>query len=221
MQLNRMKLKYKYYAFDIDGTIVDTEKTGVLSLQKTIRDLMGLELPYDEVYKYFGIPSRKVGGMLRYPREEEFAHTWEQNFIDMRYMMKAFPGVVELLAGLKTAGARMGVVTSRSRFEVENDPIFQQMKEFFEVIISAEDTVKHKPEPEPMLAFIAHMESLTGESVTKEECLYLGDTIHDCGTAHSAGCDFALADWKNKGTQGIPAEYRFTSADELKTILQQ
>ena len=49
--------------------------------------------------------------------------------------------------------------------------------------------------------------------------LYLGDTIHDWQCGHAAGCDFALADWKKRGWQGIAAEYRFTDEAELRGIL--
>ena len=34
-------MNYKYCIFDIDGTIVDTETTGIRSLISTVRDLMG------------------------------------------------------------------------------------------------------------------------------------------------------------------------------------
>lgn len=211
-------MAYTHFIFDIDGTLVDTEKTGVLSLQKTIRDMMGIEMPYDEVYKFFGIPSSKVASLLKYPQEESFAHTWEQNFIDMRYLMKTFPGVDSMLQSLKEAGIHLGVVTSRSRFEVDNDPIFAGMADLFEVVISAEDSEKHKPEPDPVLAYMRKSSELTGTEVKPQDCIYLGDTMHDYGCGHSAGCDFALADWKEKGMQGIPAEYRFTTSEEILKI---
>ena len=39
---------FKLVIFDIDGTLIDSEKTGVLSLMQTIRELTGREVPYDE-----------------------------------------------------------------------------------------------------------------------------------------------------------------------------
>ena len=37
---------YDDFVFDIDGTLLDTERTGVLSLMQTIRELTGDEVPY-------------------------------------------------------------------------------------------------------------------------------------------------------------------------------
>lgn len=208
-------MKYTHFIFDIDGTLVDTEKTGVLSLQKTIRDLMGREMDYEEVYPYFGIPSHKVAGMLGYAQEDFFLHTWERNFVDMRYLMKPFPGVEEMLEKLSAAGVKMGVVTSRSRKEVEDDPVFAKLAGVFDIVISAERTSRHKPDPEPLMAFMADASEAAGRRVLPEECLYLGDTAHDAGCAAGAGCDFALADWKGRGRQGIDARYMVRTAEDI------
>ena len=49
--------------------------------------------------------------------------------------------------------------------------------------------------------------------------LFIGDTMHDWRCGHDAGCDFALADWRKRGMQDIPADYRFESAGELRKIV--
>ena len=40
---------YKLAVFDIDGTLIDTERTGVESLVMTIKELLGKDVPYEEV----------------------------------------------------------------------------------------------------------------------------------------------------------------------------
>lgn len=203
----------------MDGTLIDTEKTGVLSLQQTIKELMGMDMPYDQVYHYFGIPSHKVAPLLGYGNPEEFAHRWEKNFISLKYMMNIFPGVGELLSALKKAGIRMGVVSSRSRFEMDNDEVFGEYHHYFDFIITSEDSEGHKPDPDPVFAYLKKASAAEGREVLPSECLYIGDTMHDCKCAHSAGCDFALADWNCRGMQGIPSDFYHTAVPQLLSYL--
>ena len=42
--------------------------------------------------------------------------------------------------------------------------------------------------------------------------------MHDCQCAHAAGVDFALADWKDRGMQDIPAEYHLKKVADIQTL---
>ncbi|MGN0188552.1 MAG: HAD family hydrolase [Candidatus Cryptobacteroides sp.] len=205
--------KYKNIIFDIDGTLIDTERTGVLSLVQTVRELLGREIPYDEAYSYFGIPSGKVAPLLGYAPAEHFAEVWEEHFVELMHLMKAFPGVEEMMRRLSEAGCRMGCVTSRNRYEFEKDMELKPLLKYFEVEICAEDTLLHKPDPEPALEFLRR----TG--ATADNTIFVGDTLHDCQCAHGAGIPFLLADWRSRGLQGIAAEHRAQNAEEMLRIL--
>lgn len=213
--------KYTLLAFDIDGTLVDTEGTSISSLQKTVKDLMGMEISYEKALETFGIPSYLVPEIYGYHTPEEFSRTWASNFIALNYLMKPFPGVLDVLSELRKRGYIIGAVTSRNLFEMEKDPNAPVLKPFFDIIITAEDTVKHKPDPDPTLELIRRASAMIGRQIEPGECLYLGDTAHDFGCGHDAGADFALADWKKRGAGDIPADYVFTDAEELLNIFEE
>ena len=204
--------KYNHLIFDIDGTLLDTEKTGVLSLQRTVKELMGKDMTYDELYPYFGIPTFVVAQQMDVEDKELAAHLWEKNFQELMYLIVPFEGVEEMLPRLREMGFKLGVVTSRSRFEFNFDPHLKQWKDLFDTIITSDDSLRHKPFPDPILAYMSR------SGATADECIYFGDTEYDFECARAAGIDFALADWRNRGFQGIPAQYRFSSVEEIVAI---
>lgn len=204
---------YKNIIFDIDGTLIDTEKTGVLSLVQTVRELIGREMPYNEAYTYFGIPSGKVAPMLNYPDAALFAEVWEEHFVELMHLTKAFPGVDTMMRTLAEADRRIGCVTSRNRYEFEKDTELAPLVKYFEVEICAEDTRLHKPDPEPALEFLRRTGADAGDTI------FVGDTMHDYQCAAGAGITFLLADWRSRGMQGIPADYRAENAEEMLRIL--
>ncbi|NMB36939.1 MAG: HAD family hydrolase [Bacteroidales bacterium] len=209
---NMEQRKYKHLIFDIDGTLLDTEKTGVLSLQKTVKELMGKDMSYDELYPYFGIPTAVVVEQMDFEDKELATHLWEKYFRELMYLIVPFEGVPEMLPRLREMGFILGLVTSRNRFEFDFDSNLSKWKDLFDTTITSDDSERHKPFPDPLLTYISQ------SGAVAKECIYFGDTEHDFECAKGAGIDFALADWRNRGFQGIPAKYRFSSVEEIVAI---
>ena len=207
------KGRFKNIIFDIDGTLIDTERTGVESLMVTAKEILNLEMTYADAYRSFGIPSEKVGPMLGAEDPAQFRKVWEQHFIELSHYIMAFPGVEQMIQTLHREGFRMGCVTSRSRFEFDHDIHLKPLLKYFDVEICAEDTLKHKPDPEPALEFLQRL------GATAEDTVFIGDTLHDYHCANGAGLKFILADWRNRGLQGIPADFRACNASQMLDIL--
>ncbi|MEG0450304.1 MAG: HAD hydrolase-like protein, partial [Lysinibacillus sp.] len=76
------------------------------------------------------------------------------------------------------------------------------------------DTEKHKPHPEPLLV------CLEGLHATKNEAVYIGDSIYDMQCANSAGVKFALALWGSKTTNGFEsADYVLNAPKDILNII--
>ncbi|PCI12372.1 MAG: phosphoglycolate phosphatase [Thiotrichales bacterium] len=93
---------------------------------------------------------------------------------------RLYDGVVEGLDFLKSAGFKVGCVTNKAAaFTV---PLLKDVgiHDYFEIIVSGDTTAKKKPDPMPLLYAAEKM------GVAAEECLMIGDSMHDVKAARSA-----------------------------------
>lgn len=206
-------MRYTHIAFDIDGTLIDTQDTFTYSFARTILELKGEVVSPDDLVKYFGLPSMVGIEMVGFPDHEYALEVWENYYREMAASKsRPYPGVHEMIAKIVAAGIKIGVITSRSRDEFEFDKNMDSWRPLLVAGICADDTEKHKPDGEPAEAFALR----AGVDVSR--CLYVGDTLMDALCASNAGMDFALACWSGV-PEGISATYRFSSAEELLKII--
>lgn len=202
---------YKHLVFDIDGTIIDSAKINMLSLQETVKELRGDMMPLEDLYFSFGIPGVRAMEILGFPEPEKAVQVWIRNYSACaeRLGMPLFPGMREILERLREKGASLGIITSKLREEYDEHFEKQGLLELFPCVVTASDTPKGKPYPDPMLEYLRR----TGAA--PEEVLYFGDTAYDMDCARSAGVDHALVLWGCLSPEGIEATYRLEKAEEI------
>lgn len=193
-------MRYCYVAFDLDGTLIDSEEAVLRSLQDTLLTVTGKSYPLPELIFSLGIPGLKCLEQLGLSDPEGALKLWEVNLCRYQGLVKLFPTVPGLLKTLADLGCSLGAVTSKTREELDYDFIPLGLAPYLPTVITASDTVLHKPEPQPLLKFMER----TG--ATPEETLYVGDSPYDSECARRAGVDFALAVWGCRGRE-VPARY--------------
>ncbi|MFL0268962.1 HAD family hydrolase [Candidatus Clostridium radicumherbarum] len=202
---------YNYIIFDIDGTLLDTEFALLSSLQKLVLEELNKHMSFDELRFALGIPGEVTLEKLKISNVSACIIKWNQYINDSFHLVKVFDKIEETLAALSKMEISMGIVTSKTREEFENDFIPFGLPKYFGSVVCADDTEKHKPNPEPILKLI----ELTG--IDKSKIIYIGDTKYDMECAYSAGIDFALALWGAKSSNGINANYVL---DDPKKVLE-
>lgn len=184
----------KTILFDVDGTLIDTEKTIIKSFQKTLKETLNIEPAAEDLFYVLGIPGTKA--VKKYSNSDkesqELLDLWEQNDHAMFHYSKLFEGIEAMLQQLKASGVQLGIVTSRTDQELQ--VVFKNfdIKKYFDIFITASKTKLHKPNPDPILKAI---ETLNIEPL---DTLYIGDSIYDFQCARNAKVKFALANWGAK-----------------------
>ena len=150
-------MKYGYVVFDMDGTLIDTCEAIQQSLRDTIVMLTGKTPAKAEMRATFGTPS-DVGLKMLGVRDEDIQRgilLWSENIKKYEDTPRAFPGVRELMDGLKAGGCRIGIATSKNAAELEHSrEQFGDIVSRVDCIICADDTAEHKPEPGPLLKYM-------------------------------------------------------------------
>ncbi|GAA0075721.1 HAD family hydrolase [Clostridium sp. CTA-5] len=204
---------YKYIIFDIDGTILDTELAVLSSLQKVVLEELNKKVDTEELRFALGIPGEAALNQLGIYNIDEVNNKWNEYLKEYFHTIKVFEGFKDTLEELSNRNVKMGIVTSKSKVEYINDFEPFGLNNHFDLVICADDTKKHKPNPDPILKFIEL------SNVNKSEAIYIGDTKYDMDCASSAGIDFALASWGCKSPENIITKFNFNEPKDILKIL--
>ena len=207
---------YKAYIFDLDGTLLDTLEDLADAVNYGMRKNSFPERSLEEVRSFVGDGMRLL--VKRAAPEGTGEEILEKVFSDFReyysvhYMDKTKPyeGVKESLGKLKSRGGRLCVISNKADYAVRllMDQFFPGV---FESVAGEREGIRRKPAPDSLLAVMREL------GLSKEECVYIGDSDTDIETAKNAGVDPVSVSWgfrseeflKSRGAERIlknPAE---------------
>lgn len=204
---------YKAVIFDIDGTILDTARMNIEPLQTILKKELGKDYAYSELEPYVAYSGTVILEKLGIPETENarVLKEWIEEIQQSGIVSILFDGMQEVLEALKKQGVRLGIVSSKEGKQYRFDMISKGLDVYFDAVVLADDTKKHKPHPEPMLECLRRLELLASD------CLYVGDTDADAICAHAVGCDFAYASWGPLALQE-PCTYELQHPMDVMTL---
>jgi len=204
---------YNTIIFDVDGTLIDTEKAVLGSLQKVLSTDYKQDVPLEELYFVLGIPGSKSLSQLGISDIDRANERWNYFMKDFFNSIEVFSGIKELVENIKSRNIIQGIVTSKTNEELINDFMPFGLSSYMTHTVCADDTERHKPNPEPLMKFL----EISGADPKKS--IYIGDTVYDYECARDAGIDFGLALWGCKNHQNIQAKYKFKKPEDLLYLL--
>ena len=214
-------MKKKAVIFDLDGTLLDTLTDLAISVNYALGVMGYKERTKEEVCSFVG---NGVGVLIKkaVPQgtsDEDAKRTLglfsEHYGKHMNDNTKPYDGIEELLAELKAAGIKTGVVSNKYDAAVKNlcARIFDDV---FDVVAGERDGIARKPAPDGVFAVLAEL------NVDKKDAVYVGDADTDVLTAMNAGMDFIGVDWGFRSREVLEkagAKVVVSSANELKSVL--
>lgn len=205
--------KYDHVIFDVDGTLIDTEKAVMYSLQKMLKIDYNREVQLSDLNFVLGIPGTSALPQLGITDIHQANERWNFFMKDFYSTISIFDGIIDLMISLQELGISQGVVTSKTKEEYHHDFVPFGLTKYLSHMICADHTEKHKPNPDPLLKFMEISKANPRTSI------YIGDTIYDYECARDAGVDFGLALWGCKQHDHIPAKYKFETPQDLIEVI--
>ena len=180
--------KYKAYLFDMDGTLVSSEKLKGTAISQAC-SLFGGDVDVNIYKEVMGgswevVANHFFDSAQISPNMDEFISEYNIIYKELlRNELKVTPFAKEFLIKLSEEGKKIGLVSSSFSWMV--DQILEQLNlsEFFDIVIAKEDVKHHKPHPE------AYLLALHKLSLSSSEVLILEDSTAGLQAAKRANCD--------------------------------
>jgi beta-phosphoglucomutase len=171
----------KALLFDLDGTLVDTEKLDDMAMWKILK-----KIGISSNKKFIGCTLKEyIQGItkdksLQERIKKEFTREYE--FILKSTELKLNHKLLSLLK--KSYNLKIALVTSNNRRLTRIILTKLGLESFFDIIITTEDVRKNKPHPEP---YLKAMEKL---GVNPADCIAFEDSKEGIKSAIAAGIDY-------------------------------
>lgn len=188
--------------FDWDGTLVDTGGILLSCWHTATESVLGYRFPVEESDRRRVLAMRAADSfptLTSGPEQTEaLARAFDAAYEPMAAEhVRAYAGAVELLEGLKSAGVRVGVVTSKTSFRRAIDGAACGLDPLIDLFVTGDDVTKGKPDPEGLRWAMAELGGAIHDTV------YVGDGPVDARTGSAAGVATILV------SQGLHAEEEF------------
>ena len=208
--------------FDLDGTLTNTLESMTYSVNLTLKEMGLSQITKDQCRMFVGngarvliVESLKVSGDPKASRIEEgmkiYGRIFDQN---CTYHVTLYEGIPEMLKALKDRGIHLAVLSNKPDRqtvkvvkEIFGDNIFDYAQ-------GQKDGIRRKPEPDGVWYLMEQMQ------VSKEECLYIGDSEVDLATGKAAGMKTILVSWGFRGRKALEEDGADCIVDSVDEILE-
>jgi pyrophosphatase PpaX len=183
---------YAAVLFDLDGTLIDSTGLIVDSFHHT---MAAFELPPQSDAAWLGTIGTPLARAFEpWARDEAMLQAMlatyrAHNIANHDERVRPFPGAVETVRALASAGVGLAVVTSKNRVGTMRGLRRAGLEGDIQALVCLDDVTNAKPHREPVDRAIALL------GVDPAKALFVGDSLHDMHSGRAAEVSTGAALW--------------------------
>lgn len=180
--------------WDLDGTLISTRRLYLEAYRRALAPYIGRAMPDEEIL------AKRARSEIRFLRAHAADHydaclrDFRRHYADLHasHFGGIYPGVVETLGELRRRGAKLGLVTGKSRSSYAVTTVAADVGPF-DVLVMDDDVDEPKPHPQGLRIALSEL------NVEPGRALYIGDSLSDIHAASAAGIAPVGALWSKQG----------------------
>ncbi len=213
--------------FDLDGTLVDSAPDIHAAANALLRAMGYQPVSFEILCSFVGNGIPKLVERLMRASHIELSEARQKSmtakFVALYTAKPAvkttlYPGVTQVLSGLKAQGYALGICTNKDRALALQVLDGMGISDFFSVVTGGDSLPVKKPDPAPLLD--------CARQLAARRVVYVGDSEIDAATAKAAATPFALftEGYRKTPVATIPHDFAFSEFSALtgfvKTVFQ-
>lgn len=216
---------YKLCIFDLDGTLTDTLESLTYSVNATLKELELPEITMEQCREFVGNGAKvlieralKASGDQELVLLDRGMETYKRIFGEnCTYHVEPYDDVLQMLDELRNMGIQTAVLSNKPHLQTVAVVTDILGKGRFACILGQRDGIARKPDPAGVYEIISRI------GISKEECLYIGDSEVDMETAKRAEVTSVGVTWGFRSKDVLKqagADYLIDTPRELMEIMK-
>jgi pyrophosphatase PpaX len=183
-------MRYPTVLFDLDGTLVDSGAIILASFKHAARTVLARDVEEEQIAALVGGSNLHDQMRVLSPADvDELVRVYREHNRPLHDELQAFEGVEELIETLSEQGRKLGIVTAKGRQTVDLAFAVLALERYFDAVVTADMTDRHKPDPAPVLKALDLLESEPAAAA------FVGDSPYDIAAGKAAGVFTVAVSW--------------------------
>ena len=181
--------EYKAFIFDLDGTLINSEKYHADGFAHAVEAVSGYQLTPQERREFFESHTSSYAPILAARHgltldpEEVLVH--KRAYVDRTFTVELFAGATVFIDKWRKK-MRMALASNSSRQFVKQALVKARLIDLFECVVTADDVIRRKPNPEMYLLTLELLK------LKPEDVLVFEDSPAGVAAAQAAGCPVVM-----------------------------